>query len=77
MTFDQWWATLTDKEQKLLGQHNARFVWDAAATAEREAVLQTIEALYNTQDPNPMYQEGYNHALDNIEEFVRARNSND
>ena len=41
--------------------------------AEREAVLQTIEALYNTQDPNPMYQEGYNHALDNLKEFVKAR----
>lgn len=40
MNFNQWWATLTDKEQKLLGQHNARFVWDAAATAERERILE-------------------------------------
>ena len=44
-----------------------------AVKAERETVLQTIEALYNTQDPNPMYQEGYNHALDNLKEFVKAR----
>ena len=44
-----------------------------AVEAEREAVLQTIEALYNTQDPNPMYQEGFNHALDNLKEFVKAR----
>ena len=44
-----------------------------AVEAEREAVLQTIEALYDTQDPNPMYQEGYNHALDNLKEFVKAR----
>lgn len=43
------------------------------AAAEREAVLQTIEALYDTQDPNPMYKEGYNHALDNIEEFIKGR----
>lgn len=44
-----------------------------AVEAERETVLQTIEALYDTQDPNPMYQEGYNHALDNLKEFVKAR----
>ena len=43
------------------------------AAAERQAVLETIDALYNSQDPNPMYQEGYNHALDNMEEFVKAR----
>ena len=30
MTFDQWWATLTPKEQLVLGCNNARFVWDAA-----------------------------------------------
>lgn len=30
MTFDQWWATLTDKEQKEIGLHNAKFVWNAA-----------------------------------------------
>ena len=46
---------------------------DKAVEAEREAVLQTIEVLYDTQDPNPMYQEGYNHALDNLKEFVKAR----
>ena len=45
----------------------------AGAAAERQAVLETIDALYNSQDPNPMYQEGYNHALDNMEEFVKAR----
>ena len=43
------------------------------AQHEREAVLQTVEALYDSQDPNPMYQEGYNHALDHIEEFVKTR----
>ena len=43
MNFNQWWATLTDKEQKLLGQHNARFVWDAAATAEREACAEICD----------------------------------
>lgn len=45
----------------------------AGAATERQAMLETIDALYNSQDPNPMYQEGYNHALDNMEEFVKAR----
>ena len=31
----------------------------------------TIEALYNSEDPTPMYQTGYNHALDHIEEFIK------
>lgn len=44
-----------------------------AVAAERQAMLETIDALYNSQDPNPMYQEGYNHALDNMEDFVKAR----
>ena len=40
---------------------------------EHEAILQMINALYNSQDPNPMYQDGYNHALDNVEEFIQPR----
>lgn len=30
MIFDQWWATLTAAEQKILGKTNARFVWQQA-----------------------------------------------
>lgn len=30
MTFDQWWATITPKEQLALGRNNAKFVWDSA-----------------------------------------------
>jgi hypothetical protein len=44
---------------------------------EREAMLQAIDALYDSQDPTPMYQDGYNHALDHIEEFVKARGKHD
>jgi len=40
---------------------------------EHEAVLQMLEAFYNSQDPNPMYQDGYNHALDHVEIFVKRR----
>jgi hypothetical protein len=31
MTFEQWWATLTQREQQIIGEHNARFVWQEAA----------------------------------------------
>ena len=33
MKFDEWWATLTEKEQKEIGLHNAKFVWNAAVVA--------------------------------------------
>lgn len=66
-----------------LGKNRERFIYhlgefataafDAGAAAERQAMLETIDALYNSQDPNHMYQEGYNHALDNMEDFVKAR----
>ena len=38
MNFDQWWATLTPREQKIIGEHNARFVW-------QEAVFHTVGEL--------------------------------
>ena len=30
MSFDEWWATLTAAEQKILGKTNARYVWQQA-----------------------------------------------
>lgn len=29
MNFEQWWNTLTIKEQTLIGKNNAKFVWDS------------------------------------------------
>ena len=74
MTFNQWWATLTDKEQKLLGQHNARFVWGAAATAEREACAKVCDDMEEKAEgtecckwPTPI----------DCAHAIRARNNND
>lgn len=36
----------------------------------RSATLDTIEALFDSQDPNPMYQVAYNHALIHMQEFI-------
>ena len=44
------------------------------AAAEREAVLQAIEALYTLEeDRNPMFSDGYKYALDQIETLIKAR----
>lgn len=45
MTFDEWWATLTPAEHKLIGENNAKFVWDAATTHEREACAKRLDAV--------------------------------
>ena len=45
--------------------------YDQGVADTMEAILMTIEALYNSEDPTPMYQTGYNHALDHIEEFIK------
>jgi len=42
--------------------------------AEREAVLETIDELIGSErDRHPMFSDGYDYALQNIDEFVRAR----
>jgi len=33
MKFDDWWAGLTQAEQKMIGVNNARFVWNSAVEA--------------------------------------------
>lgn len=43
---------------KLIGQHY------------RQHMLDTIDALFDTEDPNPMYQTAYNHALIHMQEFI-------
>jgi hypothetical protein len=44
------------------------------AAAEREAVLQAIEAVYMLEeDRNPMFSDGYKYALDQIETLIKAR----
>jgi hypothetical protein len=33
MKFDDWWAGLTQAEQKMIGVNNAKFVWNSAFNA--------------------------------------------
>lgn len=33
MNFEEWWATLSPPERRVIGEHNARFVWNEAVKA--------------------------------------------
>ena len=47
---------------------------DLVANEERQSVLDTIDALMGGErETNNMFSEGYDYALGQIEEFVRAR----
>ena len=42
----------------------------------RKATLDTIDALFDSEDPNPMYQIAYNHALIHMQEFIISMEKN-
>jgi len=44
-----------------------------AQQAERQAVLDTIDALQGMEDRHPLFVEGYEYALRQIEEFIKGR----
>jgi len=45
---------------------------------ERDAMMQTINELMGSEhDRNPMFSEGYNHALRHVYQFVEARSKHD
>ena len=47
---------------------------ELVAKQERMAVLETIEELKGMEsDRHPMFSEGYDYALDHIEQFVQGR----
>lgn len=39
MKFEDWWATLSPPERRVIGEHNARFVWNEAVRYERERII--------------------------------------
>jgi hypothetical protein len=72
---------IDDDTQGYLSDHRADLTkllmesYDKGVSDAMEAVLMTIEHLYNSEDPTPMYQTAYNHALSHIEEFIKFRKS--
>jgi hypothetical protein len=49
MNFNEWWATLTPSEQKLIGRTNAKFVWMEACEACVGAIKNQI--MWDLDDP--------------------------
>jgi hypothetical protein len=48
--------------------------WQRAIQAEREVVLDTIDELMGMErERHSMFSEGYDHALEHIGQFIRAR----
>lgn len=45
MTFDEWWDNLSTREQRSIGEHNARFVWESARQNQQPS---------KTPDSDPM-----------------------
>jgi hypothetical protein len=45
MTFDTWWASLTNREKDLIGVNNARFVWESAQQALRNEISMAFEKM--------------------------------
>ena len=61
MNFDQWWATLTIKEQTTIGRNNAKFVWDQATDAiinNRALIRQLVDAYMLASDPAGLKMRG-------------------
>ena len=42
MKFDDWWETLTIKEQTVIGKNNAKYVWECSASEERKNISTLI-----------------------------------
>ena len=47
MNFDQWWDTLTIKEQTVIGKNNARFVFESGVAAERERLQAFMRQMFD------------------------------
>ena len=43
MTFDEWWASITEAERKLIGRTTAKYVWLCASDNEREACAKVCD----------------------------------
>jgi len=57
----------TDREKFI---HHLEAFSKLVAQHYRKATLDTIDALFDSEDPNPMYQIAYNHALIHMQEFI-------
>jgi hypothetical protein len=48
MNFDEWWATLSPPERRVIGEFNARFVWKEAVEMCAKVCDEKVAAEYDT-----------------------------
>ena len=60
MNFEQWWATLTIKEQTYIGKGTAKFVWSCAIEecAKLDQTLALSPSLFATVAEYNAYKQG-------------------
>lgn len=77
MTFDQWWATLSHKEQLALGLNNAKFVWKSALSqCEKLCRKEAERALLNLQrdiSENQSFWTGAEQMAANLANDIQSR----
>ena len=58
MNFHEWWATLSPKEQLILGTNNARFVWQQAREACAKDIFEMCkEGLWDVEGMKQHWKE--------------------
>jgi hypothetical protein len=78
--YKTWWHNegsgilpLPNEDMEEFAHRMTKIAWSNGAFKEHEEMLVAIDAIYDSEDPHPMYQEGYNHALDHIKQFIEGR----
>jgi hypothetical protein len=78
--YKTWWHNegsgilpLPNEDMEEFAHRMTEIAWSNGAFKEHEEMLVAIDAIYDSEDPHPMYQEGYNHALDHIKQFIEGR----
>ena len=69
MNFEQWWATLTIKEQTYIGKGTAKFVWSCAVEECAMVADETIDFWVK----RGYHESAEVHTAQNIAEAIRAK----
>ena len=73
-TFDDWWATLTTREQARMVKEDTRKAWEAATAIEREACAKLCEAMEcRTYDKGTPERRAWNEATMDCGKTIRMR----
>lgn len=77
MNFEDWWDTLTPKEQKYLGRNNAEFIWNNAVDSCMRICGQVYNKYKMYSDLNKPISEAAVMAVSDCLVSMRSRKAND